>query len=319
MELVYQPVAEWFADPNGVGTSNYCLDNTDDDAIAFVITNNWNIYFSEPQMDHESIINDYGLIRNKIIIEGRFWEFDKVISFWSWSTHDLSPLHFPSSDELRDIVELCASHRYNIGNYQILKATSAGNSLMYMCMPIGEYIQRGFTGNEEFDDLYNMWEIQEKKKNMTKIKPEGTALNGINKKDFWRHYEMVGESIKLNESDLAYVIKEVAERLSEADRHRPGYYKDYAKKTGKKDRHKPGYYHKYNQEHPERLERGFTKGYIDGKVSNGPKPKVNGNIWYDYLGRPHSNDPYNPTFSDLLDAKEQQWHDDDWEESSWDD
>lgn len=149
----------------------------------------------------------------------------------------------------------------------------------------------------------------------------------------------------VNESDrhrpgyYAEYTKKRKENGESADRHRPGYYDEYRKKKKEAekpdelhnpehmkkkkkksgDRHKPGYYHKYNQEHPERLERGFTKGYIDGKVSNGPKLKVNGNIWFDKLGRPHSYDPYNPTLSDLLDAKEQEWHDDDWEESTWDD
>ena len=30
------------------------------------------------------------------------------------------------------------------------------------------------------------------------------------------------------------------------------------KSKSKKDRHRKGYYHDYNQEHPERLERGYT-------------------------------------------------------------
>lgn len=53
------------------------------------------------------------------------------------------------------------------------------------------------------------------------------------------------------------------------DRHRPGYYKEYAKRTGRKDRHRKGYYHDYNAAHPERLERGFTKGYANGNFSEG--------------------------------------------------
>ena len=81
----------------------------------------------------------------------------------------------------------------------------------------------------------------------------------------------------------------------------------------KGDRHKKGYYHKYNKEHPERLERGFTKGYIGGKVSNGVKEKENTTIWYDELGRAHSRDLYNPTLSDMIDQREYgTWHDDDW-------
>ena len=81
----------------------------------------------------------------------------------------------------------------------------------------------------------------------------------------------------------------------------------------KGDRHSKGYYTNYNNEHPERLDRGFTKGYNNGNISDGVKEKRNTNIWYDALGRPHSNDFFNPTFSDLLDYKcNVEWHDDDW-------
>ena len=85
----------------------------------------------------------------------------------------------------------------------------------------------------------------------------------------------------------------------------------------KGDRHKKGYYHKYNQEHPERLERGFTKGYINGKVSNGLKPtsdiKENGGYIVDRLGRVYSKDFYNPTLTDMINQREYgTWHDDDW-------
>lgn len=87
---------------------------------------------------------------------------------------------------------------------------------------------------------------------------------------------------------------------------------NYWNKKG--DRHKDkNYQHKYNQSHPERLDRGYTKGYNNGNVSDGVKEKHNTNIWYDELGRPHSNDFFNPTFSDLLDYKcNVEWHDDDW-------
>ena len=85
----------------------------------------------------------------------------------------------------------------------------------------------------------------------------------------------------------------------------------------KGDRHKKGYYHKYNKEHPERLNRGFTKGYVNGNVSEGAKTKKNNNIWYDALGRPHSNDFFNPTLTDMIHEKCAIWHDDDWCEGAW--
>ena len=131
----------------------------------------------------------------------------------------------------------------------------------------------------------------------------------------------------------------------EADRHRPGYFKDKpdrhregywkerwakqkaAKQTEteknadvpqkpqkqsskpQKDRHRKGYYHDYNQAHPERLDRGFTKGYNNGNVSDGAKQEERQwldkelgiyIIGYDELGRPITNNP----FSDMIRNKE---------------
>lgn len=88
-----------------------------------------------------------------------------------------------------------------------------------------------------------------------------------------------------------------------------------AVKTKKKDRHRPGYYTEYNKKHPERLNRGYTKGYVNGNVSEGPimkqRPEIFPGVYllgYDELGRPITNDP----LGDLLRNKEMEWHDDDW-------
>ena len=148
------------------------------------------------------------------------------------------------------------------------------------------------------------------------------------------------ETNKLAESYIDKVVKEsVRKTLKEADRHREGYWKERWQKQKatkqaeaeknagapakpqkqaskpKKDRHRKGYYHEYNQAHPERLNRGFTKGYKNGNVNDGPKVKKR--VWldpdtyiigYDELGRPITNHP----LSDMLRNKEMEWHDDDW-------
>lgn len=148
--------------------------------------------------------------------------------------------------------------------------------------------------------------------------------------------------IRLTESDLRQVISEtINEVVKEADRHREGYWKErWAKQKAakkaetkeqntpseqskkstkpKKDRHRKGYYHDYNKAHPERLNRGFTKGYKNGNVSDGPIIKQNpGNVVYDALGRAHSRDFYNPTMTDMINWAVSRWHDDDWEEGPW--
>lgn len=134
---------------------------------------------------------------------------------------------------------------------------------------------------------------------------------------------------------------------TKTDRHKAGYYEEYAARTGKKDRHsadyykkyrerkkaekqvsqppttkkvtkdRKAYYRKYNQEHPERLNRGFTKGYVNGNVKEGVIVKQDflGRIMYGYdeFGLPVTNDQ----FGDMLRFHEMIWHDDDWEESPW--
>lgn len=69
------------------------------------------------------------------------------------------------------------------------------------------------------------------------------------------------------------------------------------------------YYREYNKKHPERLNRGYTKGYKNGNVSEGriDEKRKSKRTWYDRM--------FNPTFSELLyDKVFVEWHDDDWEE-----
>lgn len=136
--------------------------------------------------------------------------------------------------------------------------------------------------------------------------------------------------------------KEYAERTGKKDRHSADYYKKYRErkklekeaeassyavssvdsfsisntetnkkaKTKKKDRR--AYYREYNKKHPERLNRGYTKGCVNGNASEG---EIYGFdvfgiriLGYDELGRPITNDP----FGDMIRNKMMEWHDDDW-------
>ena len=131
--------------------------------------------------------------------------------------------------------------------------------------------------------------------------------------------------------------KAYAERTGKKDRHSADYYKKYRerkkleketsstdvssstsnteakKKKNAKKKDRRAYYREYNKKHPERLDRGFTKGYVNGNVSDGAINKTVGIyamkiLGYDELGRPITNYP----FSDMLRNKEMEWHDDDW-------
>ena len=147
----------------------------------------------------------------------------------------------------------------------------------------------------------------------------------------------MSKTVLVTNDDIKKIVKEsVCRIIKEADRHRPGYWKErWAKQKAekeangetkpkvkkpkpKKDRHRPGYYHDYNQAHPERLNRGFTKGYVNGNVDDGLKMRFLPDeyiIGYDEIGRPITNHP----LSDMLRNKEMEWHDDDWYEGINDD
>ena len=135
--------------------------------------------------------------------------------------------------------------------------------------------------------------------------------------------------------------KEYAERTGKKDRHSADYYKKYrerkklekeaeasssvdssvnsssvsnteTKKKAKPKKDRRAYYREYNKKHPERLNRGYTKGCVNGNVSEGDIYGFDAFgiriLGYDELGRPITNDP----FGDMLRNKEMEWHDDDW-------
>ena len=145
--------------------------------------------------------------------------------------------------------------------------------------------------------------------------------------------------------------KEYAERTGKKDRHSADYYKKYRerkklekeatssstdvssassssdtssisnteteKKAKSKKKDRRAYYREYNRKHPERLNRGYTKGCVNGNASEG---EINGFdvfgiriLGYDELGRPITNDP----FGDMIRNKMMEWHDDDWDEDYW--
>ena len=121
--------------------------------------------------------------------------------------------------------------------------------------------------------------------------------------------------------------KEYAERTGKKDRHSADYYKKYRerknlekesaqfstavssansssnsssvsnteteKKAKAKKKDSLAYYREYNKKHPERLNRGFTKGYVNGNVSEGVINQSYGHgiriLGYDELGRPITN------------------------------
>lgn len=197
-------------------------------------------------------------------------------------------------------------------------------------------------------DIRNAMTTRTYANNVRGEKRKLVTTHGNNPQQMTCSTKMDAKLIRLTESDLHMIVNDAVNTiLKEADRHREGYWKErwakqkaakqaetkeqnapsvQQKKSTKpqKDRHRKGYYHDYNQAHPERLNRGFTKGYKNGNVSDGLDIRKDDRVWldpstyivgYDELGRPITNHP----LSDMLRNKEMEWHDDDWNEGSWDD
>lgn len=143
----------------------------------------------------------------------------------------------------------------------------------------------------------------------------------------------VGEVLKEIDRHKDGYYQEYAEKTGKKDRHKPGYYAAYRerkkaeqnaqptefpsieqpqtlaapKNKPKKRRDRRDYYRKYNQEHPERLQRGYGKG---GKpIQYIGLDRILG---YDEFGFPITTNP----FGDMIRFHEAtSWHDDDWCES----
>ena len=146
--------------------------------------------------------------------------------------------------------------------------------------------------------------------------------------------------------------KEYAERTGKKDRHSADYYKKYRerkklekeasssstavspsdssantssdtlsisnteteKKAKAKKKDRRAYYREYNKKHPERLNRGFNKGYVnDGEEIYGFDVFGICILGYDELGRPITNDP----FGDKIRNHKMQMLWDDWDDDVW--
>lgn len=232
MELVYQPVATWNADPNGIITDKIRLGFNSPGAVPILLKYDGFVYVGDEETTHTDIMAYLDIDADEVMCEGRVWYSEHIVTFWPFDDY-LPSVVYPSSKIMALISSQLKGVFPNFSSYNLIKDESAGNSHVFLFTTINEYIQYGFTGHEDMEDFYRMWEIQEKKKGLNK--PEDSTSTGIAKKDFWRHYEMVGENIKLNENDIEYIITEATKKIIEADRHRPGYYADYAKKKRKKD------------------------------------------------------------------------------------
>ena len=164
----------------------------------------------------------------------------------------------------------------------------------------------------------------------------------------WHHQFSYSKTIwEKEKADIGKAItRSMPSELVKKDRHSSDYYKKYrerkklekeasssssavssadsasdsysisnteTKKTAKSKKDRRAYYREYNKKHPERLNRGFTKGYINGNVSEGTIKRgyefgIRRILGYDEFGLPITNDP----FGDMPREKEMMWHDDDW-------
>lgn len=188
------------ADPCKINIANILCTYQDNDAFPYVVTNE-RVIFGNYGEEHDSVLKRLG--KDEIsLLEGRLWTSKLIISNWDYNDHNSNPENMKRlSDAFRGRLSLSPD------KITYCEEFSYEHEFFIVIMSLNEYLSLNVVGNiAEF-----FWRLKNKQNKHTDVKP---AFNGMDTKDIWRHYEMVGESkMKLNESQLRQVIKEIINRL----------------------------------------------------------------------------------------------------------
>ena len=197
------------ASPYAIHVDNVFLTYTDEDAFPYVVTDK-RVLFGPYGTEHDDIHKKYntGKHGEKTLLEGRYWWKSSALVNWIWK--DVSV----NQDAMR-ILANSMKKRLGLNPANITyflecivpKTEEHELEKFIVELPLSEYLSLGVTGNEsEF-----FWHIMHKNEQQTvKVKP---TANGMDSRDVWRHYEMVGESIKLTRNDLRKIVSETINRL----------------------------------------------------------------------------------------------------------
>ena len=189
------------ADPCSVSIDGLDLSCVDDDSFPFILTTH-GLKFGSYTQQHDGM---YKKIRPMDrIIEGRFWVNSGVLTVW-----DL-PFGANSSsiiDQVQDIAkEISSRLRYAKSKMSFILSTSVPETERHAresfvaVIPFFELDKVRSCGDlSEF-----LWNEMERQRRLASRTDTSTGT-----RDFWRHYEVVGEAIKLGVGDLKYIVENI--------------------------------------------------------------------------------------------------------------
>ena len=188
------------ADPCSVVTDRLNLYCTDDDSFPFILTDRGLVFgsFGEQHGDLTRKIRG-----RRVIIEGRYWIDSGVICVWGMT----ASLKCARTIEL--VQEIAAEIKKRIGgrkrmvfmfNTAVPDNEKHDHEYFVAEIPVAEL---GMCKSADYLNEF-LWDEMNRQR---KLSARTDTSSGS--RDFWRHYEVVGETVKLNRSDLRYIVENI--------------------------------------------------------------------------------------------------------------
>lgn len=197
------------ASPYAIRVGNIYLTYQDEDAFPYVVTSK-RVIFGPRGTEHDGIHKRYktGGRGEETLLEGRYWWDSSALVNWIWQDEAVNQEAMKRlSVSLRKRLGLNPNKITYFVECMVPQTEEHDIEKFIVELPLTEYLSLGVTGNEsEF-----FWHLKHKNDMPSgEVKP---TANGMDAKDVWRHYEMVGESIKLTRDDLKQIVSETIDRL----------------------------------------------------------------------------------------------------------
>ena len=182
----------------------------DDDAIPFIVFNG-RVEFGMYGTEHKDIYAHLRMSRRMVsTLEGRYWKDRNVLAFW----HDRGTQNETLATDVCSNIDLIYSSfkrrlGMNISNaktcFEFPLPREIGGQVIVVISPIELKRTKPTAPNGDF--FYNML-VKASKTEEQPQQQDDYAPNGMSKKDYYRHYEMVGENKENTMSNNVINIEE---------------------------------------------------------------------------------------------------------------
>ena len=193
------------ASPCNVRMGNTYLYFQDDDAYPIIITRGGSVKVGPATTEHWELAGG-----ETPAVQARLWLNTRILTVWN---------DYVSAEAMSKIANVIQK-KFNLSPDQVrfvfdgYRYISRDEYENIVCeLPLSEYIK--LNPSMSLNNFVLLYYDREQKLKANGYVPD-PAKNGMDKKDIWRHYKMVGESktIKLSEKQLRKVIAESIKKLT---------------------------------------------------------------------------------------------------------